>query len=44
VDLAVPVFRCPKCDKEATLATANVARGVMQAVANAFRAADVPPG
>jgi transposase-like protein len=44
VDLAVPVFRCPKCNNEATLATEGVAKGIMQAVANAFRAADVPPG
>jgi hypothetical protein len=44
VELAVPVYRCPSCNKEATLAEATVAKAVMQACANAFRSADIPPG
>ena len=44
VELAIPTHRCPKCSKEATLAEATVAKAVMQACANAFRSADIPPG
>ncbi|HRP35407.1 MAG TPA: hypothetical protein PLI48_05915 [Gammaproteobacteria bacterium] len=44
VELAVPLFACPGCRKEATLPKNGVQRGVMQAVANAFRSADIPPG
>lgn len=44
VEIAVPVLRCGKCSKEATLAEATVAKAVMQACANAFRSADIPPG
>jgi hypothetical protein len=44
VELAVPLFRCSGCGKEASLAKSSVERGVMQAVANAFRSADIPPG
>lgn len=44
VELAVPVYRCPGCSKEATLPEKDVARDIMQAVANAFRSADIPPG
>lgn len=44
VELAVPLFKCPGCGKESTLAKKGVERGVMQAVANAFRSANIPPG
>lgn len=44
VELAVPLYRCGHCQKEATLPKTGVERGVMQAVANAFRSADIPPG
>jgi len=44
VELAVPVYRCPGCNRETTLSKTGVSRGVMQAVANAFRSADIPPG
>lgn len=44
VELAVPLFKCAGCGKESTLAKKGVERGVMQAVANAFRSADIPPG
>jgi hypothetical protein len=44
VELAVPLFNCPGCHKDATLPKKGVERGVMQAVANAFRSADIPPG
>lgn len=44
VELAVPRYSCPSCQKNATLPKKGVERGVMQAVANAFRSADIPPG
>lgn len=44
VELAVPVYRCPGCGKEATLPEKDTARDIMQAVANAFRSANIPPG
>lgn len=44
VELAVPVYRCAGCGKEVTLPEKDMARDIMQAVANAFRSADIPPG
>jgi hypothetical protein len=44
VELAVPVQRCAGCNQEITLPKSGVERGVMQAVANAFRSANIPPG
>ncbi|HKK02936.1 MAG TPA: hypothetical protein VKA17_03335 [Gammaproteobacteria bacterium] len=44
VELALPLFRCPGCQQEATLPGSGMERGVMQAVANAFRSAEIPPG
>lgn len=44
VELAMPLFKCAGCGKDATLPKKGVERGVMQAVANAFRSADIPPG
>lgn len=44
VELAVPVYRCPSCSQQPTLPKAGVERGVMQAMANAFRSADIAPG
>jgi hypothetical protein len=44
VELAVPIYGCPKCSEHPTLPQAMVQRGVMQAMANAFRSADIPPG
>jgi hypothetical protein len=44
VELALPLYRCPGCRKQATLPKHGVERGVMQAVANAFHSADITPG
>jgi hypothetical protein len=44
VELAVPVYHCASCQQETTLPKTAVERGVMQAVANAFRSAEIPPG
>lgn len=44
VELTVPVYNCGKCSQEVTLPSSSVQRGVMQAMANAFRAADITPG
>jgi hypothetical protein len=44
VELAVPVYRCPSCSRQPTLPKAGVERGVMQAMANAFRSAGIAPG
>jgi hypothetical protein len=44
VELAVPVYGCPNCDEHPTLPKSGVQRGVMQAMANAFRSAEIPPG
>ena len=44
VELAVPVYRCGGCRQEVTLPSSTVQRGVMQAMANAFRSADITPG
>lgn len=44
VELSVPIFNCAGCKQEVTLPSATVQRGVMQAMANAFRAADITPG
>ena len=43
VKLSLPMHRC-SCGREVTLPKTEVERGVMQAAANAFRAADIPPG
>jgi hypothetical protein len=44
VEVELPLYQCPACKQEVTLPKAGVERGVMQAVANAFRSADIPPG
>lgn len=44
VELTVPVYRCPGCGKEVTLPEKDTARDIMQAVANAFRSANITPG
>jgi hypothetical protein len=43
VELSLPVQNC-SCGREVTLPKSDVERGVMQAVANAFRSAEIPPG
>lgn len=43
VELSLPVNTCT-CGREVTLPKSDVERGVMQAVANAFRSAEIPPG
>jgi hypothetical protein len=44
VEVVLPLYRCPGCKQETTLPRQGVERGIMQAVANAFRSADIPPG
>lgn len=44
VEVELPLYRCPGCSQETTLPKPGVERGIMQAVANAFRSADIPPG
>jgi hypothetical protein len=44
VEVALPLYRCPGCNQETTLPRRGIEHGVMQAVANAFRSADIPPG
>ena len=43
VELSLPVQHC-SCGREVTLPKTEVERGVMQAAANAFRSAEIPPG
>jgi hypothetical protein len=43
VELSLPIERCA-CGREVTLPKSEVERGVMQAAANAFRSAQIPPG
>jgi hypothetical protein len=43
VELSLPVQNCG-CGRAVTLPKSEVERGVMQAVAKAFRSADIPPG
>lgn len=43
VELSLPMQRCG-CGREVTLPKTQVERGVMQAAANAFRNAEIPPG
>jgi hypothetical protein len=43
VELSLPAQHCA-CGREVTLPKGEVERGVMQATANAFRSADIPPG
>ncbi|NHA13924.1 hypothetical protein [Thioalkalivibrio sp. XN279] len=43
VELSLPVQNC-SCGREVTLPKSEVERGVMQAAANAFRSAEIPPG
>lgn len=44
IELALPLCRCPGCQQEITLPKDSVQRGVMQAMSNAFRSAEIPPG
>lgn len=44
VELAIPLYRCGKCNQEITLPKTHVERGVMKACANAFEGAKIPPG
>lgn len=44
VEVALPLYRCPGCNRETTLPRQGIERGIMQAVANAFHSADIPPG
>ncbi|WP_018954456.1 IS66 family transposase zinc-finger binding domain-containing protein [Thioalkalivibrio sulfidiphilus] len=44
VEVIVPLYRCPACDKQASEPESGLQRDVMQAVANAFRSAEIPPG
>ncbi len=44
VDVKMPLYVCPGCNREVTLTQSGVERGIMQAVANAFRSANIPPG
>ena len=44
VALQVALYRCPGCGKDASHPTEEVEGAVMRAAANAFRAADIPPG
>lgn len=44
VEISVPMYRCPECSQQASEPRSGLQRDVMQAVANAFRSADIPPG
>lgn len=44
VEVAVPLYRCPGCDREVSAHKPGLEQNIMQAVANAFRSADIPPG
>lgn len=44
VEIQVPLHRCPGCEQEASAPKSGLERDVMQAVANAFRGADIQPG
>jgi hypothetical protein len=44
VEVTVPLYRCPGCNHAASAPKSGLERDVMQAVANAFRSADIPPG
>jgi hypothetical protein len=42
--MQLPVFRCSGCSTRVTLSPDGLQRGVMQAMANALRSADIQPG
>ena len=44
VELTVPVYRCPKCSREQLHSLKEVHSRTPQALAQAFRAAGIPPG
>jgi hypothetical protein len=44
VKVKVPLFRCSGCNQEVTEPKSGLERDLMQAVANAFRSAEIPPG
>jgi hypothetical protein len=44
VEISVPQYLCPSCKQESSESQAGLQRNLMQAVANAFRSADIPPG
>lgn len=44
VEISVPLYLCPSCQQASSESQAALQRDLMQAVANAFRSADIPPG
>ena len=44
VELTAPVYRCPKCAREQLHSLEEVRKHTPPALAEAFRAADIPPG
>jgi hypothetical protein len=44
VELTVPLYRCSGCNHESSFTRSGMERAVMQAVANAFSSAKIPPG
>lgn len=44
VELTAPLYRCPKCSREQLHSLEEVRKATPPALAEAFRAADIPPG
>ncbi|HEX6317483.1 MAG TPA: hypothetical protein VFZ84_01325 [Burkholderiales bacterium] len=44
VEVTAPVYRCPKCSREQLHSLEQVRKATPPALAEAFRAADIPPG
>jgi DNA-directed RNA polymerase subunit RPC12/RpoP len=44
VEVTAPLYRCPKCSKEQLHSLEEVRKATPPALAEAFRAADIPPG
>jgi DNA-directed RNA polymerase subunit RPC12/RpoP len=43
VELTMPVYRCPECEKEQIHSLKEIRKHTPQALAHAFQAADIPP-
>jgi len=44
VELSAPVYRCPSCSREQLHSLKEVRKRTPAALAQAFQAADLPPG